>query len=236
MPSVRARLQMDKKAICSIGMAAYLGEPNDDPATVYGRTGDLGPAWDGVLNVIFASNEETWEKEGEKPGFPSWESDYDYGRHGPYWQWKVDAVGHERLMDLTGYMRAQMTGKTGDHWEYRGRQHMEMGSRNPTAPGEGFAGEHGINLLDPRGDDITGHQAYAHNMQFVSPKKPWKPFRPAHTVIRFTESEIDELCEQILDHVTHARRLKRPWRVVPSRSSDPMRQGHFIQGRVRDWG
>jgi hypothetical protein len=239
MPSVRARFQMDKKAICSIGMAAYLGERNLDQGTVYGRTGNLTPAWDGVLKVIFASNEETWQKVGAKDGFQDWWSDYEFGFgaiNSEYWAWKADKVGHVRLHELTGYMRGQMTGKTGDHYEYRGMTSMEMGSDNPTHPGEMLAGGSGINVLDPPGEDITSLQSHVPDLEYISPYRKQKIKRPAHTIFRFPDNEVDEICEQILDHVTHARRLKRPWRVMPSTSKDPMRQGHYVQRRVRNWG
>jgi len=224
----RAKLLLDKRAVASIGMAAYLGKRDLDPDTVYGRTGDLGPAWDGVREVIFQSNEATFANEGAKPGFPSWHTDYDFEPDTNYEQWKSWRVGHTRMMELTGYLRAQMTGVLGDHFEQRTMKSMEMGSDDPTHPGDGVSGEEGINIPDAAGEDIGGLQAHVDNDWYVSPGTSHVKTRPSHTIIRITDDDEGEIVEQILDHITHARRLRGWQRVVPSKAAG--RQGHSVVG------
>jgi len=225
----RVKLLLDKKAVTSIGMAAYLGRRDLNPATVYGRMGNMEPAWDGVRDVIFQSNEETFAKEGAKAGFESWHNDYDFTRDQNYLDWKSGRVGHTRLMELTGYLRGQMTGVLGDHFERRTMNSFEMGSDAPTHPGSGVSGEDGINIPDPSGEDIGGLQAHDDDLSYVSPGTNLVKNRPAHTIFRITESDLDEICEQMLDHITHARRLGARFNVRPSRAAD--RQGHFVVRR-----
>jgi hypothetical protein len=224
MARVRARLQMRAATVGRLAVQRYVGWPGPPGRnTLLGRLrGGLTPrAWEPVKQAVFRATAETFAKEGYKQG-------YDYGwveyKYDPYWLWKQRTGHGDRLLVLTGRLRDQLSGRTGDHYEQMRPRKMTIGSNYPVAGSSGqrsspfTEGVGGAVLpewerwsLDPDNEDVGGLHASAAPGQPIE-SALWDPMWetavpvPARPMWRFDSGEIDEICEAILDFVTMAGR------------------------------
>ena len=131
---MRGRLRIPRAAIAQRGFAQYAHEMRV-------RADDVSPAWDAVRAIIFASTEDRFAKEGRRGGFRKWKA---LSRKPSKWlgglsykDWKEENFPGNPILELTSRMRDQLSGLSGDHFEWRERRFMVIGSNLPVDSGEG---------------------------------------------------------------------------------------------------
>jgi len=201
---LRARLQISKRAIAAIGMRLYLGDPADpDSRTVYGRTNDISPSWLAVRQIIFNAASETFATHGNRPGAASGDK-WEQRQNPEYLEWKDRMFPQARLMELTGRLKQQVTGQSGDHFEERTNTRLTIGSN--ALVGSGAGKRYGINA-ESSSEDVGGVQAEGEGWYF-SPVTHRPIRRPRRPVFQITKRDVSQIAKAILDYVLGGRRVR----------------------------
>ena len=175
----RGRLRIPRAAIAQRGFAIYAQQ-------MQARAQDVSPAWDAVRDVIFASTEARFEKEGRRGGFRKWRA----LKNNPsrwldglgYKDWKRLHFGDNPILELTGRLRDQLSGLSGDHYEVRSHEHMTIGSNLPVDSGEGH--------------DLGGIHAVG---------RKWPPMA-ARPPFGITTTDVNDIADVLVDYVTGTSR------------------------------
>jgi len=175
----RARLRIPKAAIAARGFAVYAQQLRERAANVH-------PAWDAVRAIIFASTEDRFEKEGRRGDFRKWRALSNKPSRWlgglSYRQWKEENFPGNPILELTGRMRDQLTGLSGDHYEERSPFHLTIGSNLPGESGEGH--------------DLAGIHAVG---------RRWPPM-PARPPFGITITDANKITDVLVDYVTGTTR------------------------------
>ena len=123
---IKASLEIKKFMVGKAGLAAYI------PA-YKARCEDFGPIWDDVMTILFDQEEKVFVLSGGVPGFAPWPTVEAFR----YKAWKAEHFPGRGPMVLTGRLRKQLTGQSGDHFEERGKGHLTFGSNYPVAVASG---------------------------------------------------------------------------------------------------
>jgi len=142
-------LELDLADVCRRGIKQYVTE-------VKARAKDLRPAWTDVLDVIHRSEMALFENEGrssENPG--GWDELSDNprtfkGRELPgYATWKRAHYPGAKILELTGRLKAQMTGFDDTAYVRRGTRKLTFGSNYPVSGGGDLGGIHSEGRVMP---------------------------------------------------------------------------------------
>jgi len=123
---INASLEIKKFMVGKAGLAAYI------PA-YKARCEDFGPIWDDVMQALFHQEDFIFMMEGAVDGRQGWPTVEAYR----YKAWKAEHFPGRGPMVLTGKLRDQLTGQSGDHFEQRGKQSITFGSNYPVAMSSG---------------------------------------------------------------------------------------------------
>ena len=219
----RAHLSLDAETIGKIAARAYIGgSVNPRNVGVMERAMDCRPAWPAVRSLIYMMADELYETVGESgnpddAGIP-WEPN-----RGKYGIWKAGAFG-THPGQLSGALRNQLTGKTGDHYEQDGLTQFTFGSNAPVAGWTGRMtysnsdrfipeGEPAWSLDDP-GEDVGGLMAQG-GVVFRDASDPDKESEPtfARPPLSVSEQYQDGIAEMLEDWVTGAPRVRGSFNV-----------------------
>jgi len=172
---MRGRLRIPRAAIAQRAFAQYAQQLN-------ARLADLRPAWDAVRAIIFASTADRFEKEGRRGGFRKWRALSNTPNKWCDWMgykdWKMLHFPGKPILQLTGRLRDQLTGISGDHFEWRERSFMMIGSNYPVDSGEGH--------------DLGGIHAVGRRF----------PPMPARSPFGITITDEKNIVDAIVDYVT----------------------------------
>ena len=182
-----ATLKVDGKLLGRLGLAKVAKE-------IIERLNDVRPAWDAVRALIFLQEEEVFDAQGEVEGFMAWDP------LGPtrYAQWKQEFFPGKPILQLSGRMKNQLTGRTGDHYEARTPTTLCIGSNYPVAGSSGQRSNwmtEGIGeavlarrwSLDADREDVAGIQVIG---TIFNDAGTWRPV-PPRSPIRITQSYAD---------------------------------------------
>ena len=227
---VQAKLSIDKSKIALAGIAKYMGSPGGGggPDTLCGRLegGLPDAAWDPVIEIIHDATRMTFDKAGNKEGYIPW----TVLVHENYGEWKGLCGLGDRLLVLSGHLRAQLTGAARGY-EKRESHSLVLGSDYPVPEGSGRRSgplsdgimEPGIDGVtdendrwsaDPDDEDIGGLMASgapgdnAETMLWDVTEGSLVPV-PARPMWRFDRRELDAICDAILDYITKAPKVAR---------------------------
>ena len=217
----RAQFGLSLEEIGKLGVRKYLGDPRLGAAVFgpvghlpggYGggvihRIGDMRPAWDACRNIFFAAEAEMYATNGESGGEAWAPNGGDYGA------WKALNFGTPPGV-LTGRLRDQLTGASGDHYERSGTKYFEIGSDYPVSSGPGKAtwpvfGQDHVWSTDSDAEDIGGLLAQG-GSRYRKLDGTLSESVSARPPISITEGNIDQFVEAIMDYVTQAP-LTRGW-------------------------
>ena len=217
----RAQFGLSLEEIGNLGVRKYLGDPRLGAAVFgpvghlpggYGggvihRIGDMRPAWDACRNIFFAAEAEMYATNGESGGEAWAPNGGDYGA------WKALNFGTPPGV-LTGRLRDQLTGSSGDHYERSGTKYFEIGSDYPVSSGPGKAtwpvfGQDHVWSTDSDAEDIGGLLAQG-GSRYRKLDGTLSESVSARPPISITEGNIDQFVEAIMDYVTQAP-LTRGW-------------------------
>lgn len=224
----RAWLGLSLEDISRLGVAKYLGDPRFGssayqptgqlPGGAHGQGGvvhrlqDLRPAWDACRTIFFAAEAALYASGGATgddadPDIPWAPNAGDYGA------WKAAHYGTPPGV-LSGALRAQLTGATGDHYERSGNMFFEIGSDMPVSEGSGkreqaYWGTKHTWSTDPDGEDVGGLMAQGGSQYWRIDGSISDPV-VARPPISITEENIDQFVEAIMDYVTQAP-VTRGW-------------------------
>jgi len=204
--TIKASLEIKKFMVGKAGLAAYI------PA-YKARCEDFGPIWDMTRAIVFLQVGEVFENEGEVEGFGRWDTE------GPaeYKEWKTKHFPSKKILELTGRLRAQLTGKSGDHFEERSKRHITIGSNYPVKGSSGqrsawWTTDVGDNVLpfggrwsmNPDSEDIGGIHAEGQSagISAIMTSRGEVPAPNERTQFRMTDEYIAAIADLAVDHAT----------------------------------
>jgi len=121
---------IDTNAVAQIGLRRYL-------RTMDGRSQELYPVWDKVLNIIYEAEQRLFEREGRTSEHGKWE------KLSPrYAAWKKKHYPGMPILTLTGRFNGSMTDPSGRHADIRERQTLTWGSAYEVSGGYDLGGIH----------------------------------------------------------------------------------------------
>lgn len=159
------------------------------------RADDIRCTWDRVLEIIWDYEEQLFESEGRTSEHPRWQdlSDNPIRFHGGlgYRTWKEENYDTP-ILELTGKLKAQLTGYTQGEAPFIGREHTRLtfGTNYETFAGVEYRPRSPLDRT--AGNDIGGMHAEGRTRYY--------PMR-ARPPIRVTRREAFEITDAILDWV-----------------------------------
>lgn len=220
----RGHLSLDAETIGKIAVRAYIGgSVNPRNVGVVERAMDCRPIWSGVRSLLFMMVDELYETVGESgnqddAGIP-WEPN-----RGKYGIWKAGVFG-TGPGELSGALRNQLTGKTGDHYEYQGLKQFVLGSNAPVSGWTGRMTYSNSDRFIPEGEpawsldspseDVGGLMAEGGTVfrDAEDPNKESDPTFP-RPPLSVSEQYQDAVAEMVEDWVTGAPRVRGSFNVA----------------------
>jgi len=181
-------LSVPLRDVCLLALHTYMGDVRE-------RLDDLRCTWDRVLEIIWEYEQQLFEHEGATGEHPRWQelSDNPIRFHGGlgYRTWKEENY-NTPLLELTGKLRAQLTGHTQGEAPFIGRERTRLTFGTNY---EAFAGVE-YRPRSPRdrtaGNDLGGMHAEGRRHYYPMPARP---------PIRVTRREAFDITDAILDWV-----------------------------------
>jgi hypothetical protein len=201
MPEATATLELDGEALRQVAMRAYLRGMRD-------RGRDFRPCYDEAMNIIFSHEAQLFRQEGETLDEARWAE-----LSPAYNTWKNKAYPGRAILELTGKLVRQLTGKSGDHYEKRQMTKLVMGSNYPIKWRGGADDLGGLHMSGRAGHGET-FTTVRHALPDWQGGGTWEtqrhskasvPPMPARPPIRTSEYIANELADLFGDHLMGVR-------------------------------
>lgn len=159
------------------------------------RADDIRCTWDRVLEIIWEYEEQLFDREGQTSEHPRWQelSDNPIRFHGGlgYRTWKEENYGTP-LLELTGKLRAQLTGHTQGEAPFIGRERTRLTFGTNYETYAGVEDRPRSPLDRTAGNDLGGMHGEGRTRYYPMPARP---------PIRVTRREAFDIADAILDWV-----------------------------------
>ena len=213
MPQQRMVLQLDADAVARLGFSTYLNGAHGSSGTgsVVGRWRDVKPAWEYVGEFILREVEpKVFGAEGKTQEETAWKP-----LSAKYAKWKEKHFPGNPILVLTGKLRLQMTGLSGDHFVNEQARSFEVGSNYPLEDAYGAKHAFGEGHLPLEGRFGPRPGAGSANEDLGGLHAEGNEKLPSRTPMRVTTTDCDRIADIIMDYVLKAPITKGARRSTP---------------------
>jgi len=123
---------IDANAVAQVGTRLYL-------RTLSGRSQELYPVWDKVLDILYEAERQLFAQEGQTEEHGKWEA-----LSPRYAAWKEKHYPGMPILTLTGRFRGSMIDPSGQHHEERRPRSLTWGSHHLVSGGDDLGGIHAV--------------------------------------------------------------------------------------------
>ena len=188
---------IDANAVARVGLQRYL-------RTLNGRSQELYPVWDKVLDILYEAERQLFAKEGRTSEEGKWK------KLSPrYAAWKNKHYPGMPILTLTGRFSGSMTDPTGTHHVEKRPQILTWGSHYPVSGGHDLGGIHAEGRQRGfAGWKITGYEQLPYRDQpspiierIETSATKHTSYMPAREPIRITQHNVNDIADTVVDYI-----------------------------------